>query len=75
MGVTLVVVGKGVQASAVAVDCRVRAAPDGGKLTDFPPLVQLDLTAFLTTADAGTDAAHLGGMGDGSSCPLREPDQ
>ncbi len=22
---------------AVAADCRVRAAPDGGKLTDFPP--------------------------------------
>ncbi len=28
------------------------------KLTDFPPLVQRDLTAFLTTADAGTDAAR-----------------
>ncbi len=24
---------------AVAADCRVRAAPDGGKLTDFPPFL------------------------------------
>jgi hypothetical protein len=32
----------------------IRAAPDGGKLTDLPPLVlRRDLTAFLTT-----DAAH-----------------
>ncbi len=43
---------------AVAADCRVQAAPDRGKLTDFPPLVQWDLTAFLTIADAGTDAAR-----------------
>jgi hypothetical protein len=41
---------------AVAADCRVRAAPDGGKSTDFPPLVCWDLTAFLMTAVAGTDA-------------------
>ncbi len=31
----------------------IRAAPDGGKLTDLPPLIRRDLTAFLTT-----DAAH-----------------
>ncbi len=42
----------------VAADCQVQGAPDGGKLTDFPLLVRQDLTAFLMTADAGTDAAH-----------------
>jgi hypothetical protein len=74
MGLTSVVVGRGAQASAVAADCRVQAAPDGGKLTDIPPLVRQDLTEILTTADAGTDAARWGGTGEGSSCPLREPD-
>jgi hypothetical protein len=39
----------GAQAAAVAVDRRVEEAPDGGKLTDFPPLVRLTMPAFLTT--------------------------
>ena len=44
-------------ADAVATaDRRVRAAPDGGKLMDFPPLVRWEMTAFPTTPDAGTDA-------------------
>ena len=39
-------------AVAVAVDCD-QAAPDGGKLTVFPPQVQLP-----ATADTGTDAVR-----------------
>ena len=61
--------------AVVAAADRVQAAPDGGKLTDLPPLVRREMTAFLPTADTGTDAAHQGGTGEGSSCPLREPDQ
>ena len=68
MGVTL-------KASAVVLAADpVRAAPDGGKLMDLPPLVRREMTAYLPTADTGTDAARQGGMGEGSSCPLREPD-
>jgi hypothetical protein len=43
---------------AMVVDCRVQAALDRGKLMDFPLLVRRDLTAFSTTANAGTDAVH-----------------
>jgi hypothetical protein len=69
MGVTL-------KASAVvAAADRVQAAPDGGKLTGLPPMVQQEMTAFLPTADTGTDAAHRGGTGEGSFSPLREPDR
>jgi hypothetical protein len=63
------------ESAVVAAADRVQAAPDGGKLTDLPPLVQWEMTAFLPTADTGTDAVRRGGMGEGSSCPLREPDR
>jgi hypothetical protein len=42
--------------AVAAADRRVRAAPDGGKLMDLPPLVRWEMTAFPTTPDAGTDA-------------------
>jgi hypothetical protein len=44
--------------AVAAVDRLVRAAPDGGKLTAFPPLVRREMTAFPTTPDAGTDATR-----------------
>ncbi len=39
----------GAQAMAVAADHQVKAAPDGGKLTDFPSLVQWTMLECLTT--------------------------
>ena len=44
--------------AVAAADRLVRAAPDGGKLTDFPSLVRREMTAFPTTPDAGTDATR-----------------
>jgi hypothetical protein len=43
-GVTSVVAAEGAPASAVAPEDRqVRAAPDGGNMTPFPPVVRLEI--------------------------------
>ncbi len=36
----------------------IQAAPDGGQLTNFPPLVRREMAAYPTTPDAGTDATR-----------------
>ena len=53
MGVTLVV--GGAWSAARAADRRVRAAPDGGKLTAFPPVVRRAPTAVPTAQDVWVD--------------------
>ena len=40
------------------IESEVRAAPDRGKFTDFPPVVRRVETAFPTAQDLRTDAAR-----------------
>jgi hypothetical protein len=49
--------------SAVPVDCRVRAVPDGGRLSAFPPMVRRAPTAVPTAQDVWVDAERWGGVG------------
>ncbi len=53
MGVTLVMGG-----TSMIADRQVRAAPDGGKLSDFPPVVQLQMMAVPTLLEVRTDEEH-----------------
>jgi hypothetical protein len=51
---------------------RVRAAPDGGKFTAFPPVVRRAPTAVPTAQDVRLDAERWGGSGGGGCRSLRE---
>ena len=47
-------------------------APDGGKLTCFPPLVRQAAPAFLTSPDGAADDARRGRLGEEICCSSRE---
>jgi hypothetical protein len=69
MGVALILAGA--QDAVMWADQPVRA-PDGGKLTCFPPLVRQAAPAFLTSLDGAADDAHRGRLGEEICCSSRE---
>ena len=58
-----------------AADRQVRAMPDGGKLTAFPPMVCRAATAVLTAQDVWVDAERWGGSWGGGCRSRREPER
>ena len=64
-----------VSSTAAAADRRVRAAPDGGKFTAFPPVVCRAAVAVPTAQDVRVDAEHWGGSGGGGCRSWREPER
>jgi hypothetical protein len=69
MGVASILAGA--QDAVMWADRPVRA-PDGGKLTCFPPLVRQAAPAFLTSPDEAADAARRGRLGEEICCLSRE---
>ncbi len=69
MGVASILAGA--RDAVMWADRPVRA-PDGGKLTCFPPLVRQAAPAFLTSLDEAADAARQGRLGEEICCSSRE---
>ena len=69
MGVASILTGA--RDAVMWVDQPVRA-PDGGKLTCFPPLVRQAAPAFLTSPDGAADDARRGRLGEEICCSSRE---
>ncbi len=61
-------------AVVAAADRRVRAMPDGGRFTAFPPVVRRAATAVPTAQDVRLDAERWGGSGGGGCRSWRERD-
>jgi hypothetical protein len=72
MGVASILAGA--RDAMMWADWRIQA-PDGGKLTCFPPLVRQAAPAFLTSLDGAADAAHRGRLGEEICCLSREGDR
>ncbi len=64
-----------VSSTAAAADRRVRAAPDGGKFTAFPPVVRRAPTAVPTAQDVRVDMERWGGGRGGGCRSWRERDR